>query len=35
MIMTKAHNILSQVNSNMNSVDQFLAHSLIMVLKVS
>ena len=34
MIMTKAHNILSKVN-NMNSIEQFLAHSLIMVLNVS
>ena len=34
MIMTKAHNILSKVN-NANSIEQFLAHSLIMVLNVS
>jgi len=29
MTMTKAQNILSKVN-NMNSIEQFLAHSLIM-----
>jgi len=34
MIMTKAHNILNKVN-NMNSIEQFHAHSLIMVLNVS
>jgi len=34
LIMTKVHNILSKVN-NMNSIEQFLAHSLIMVLNVS
>ena len=34
MIMIKTHNILSKVN-NMNSIEQFLAHSLILVLNVS
>jgi len=34
MIITKAHNILSKVN-NVNSIEQFLSHSLIMVLNVS
>jgi len=34
VIMTKAHNILSKVN-NMNSIEQFLARSLIKVLNVS
>jgi len=34
MIMTKVHNILSKINK-MNSIEQFLAHSLIMVLNVS
>jgi len=34
MIMTNAHNILSKVN-NVNSIEQFLAHSLIITLNVS
>jgi len=34
MIMTKAINILSKVD-NMNSIEQFLAHSFRMVLNVS
>jgi len=34
MIMTEAHNILSKVD-NMSSIEQFLAHSLIMVLNIS
>jgi len=33
MIMIKAHHILSKVN-NMNSIEQFLAYSLIVVLNV-
>jgi len=34
MIITKAHNILSKVD-NMNSIEQYLAHSYIIVLNVS